>query len=128
MPTRFSGMSGCGCATGCWRPGAPTIMVPPACARAAWVGRRCRRRSSNGYPLRHRPCVPGLVGRRGKGEMEEFFVKTKRKFQVIDITAKVQEIVERGAVAEGLCCVFVPHATAAVAINENADPNIGEAL
>ena len=60
--------------------------------------------------------------------MEEFFVKTKRKFQVIDITPKVREIVERGAVAEGLCCVFVPHATAAVAINENADPNIGEDL
>jgi secondary thiamine-phosphate synthase enzyme len=60
--------------------------------------------------------------------MEEFFVKTKRKFQVIDITAKVQEILERGTVAEGLCCVFVPHATAAVAINENADPNIGEDL
>ena len=60
--------------------------------------------------------------------MEEFFVKTTRKFQVIDITAKVQEIVKRGATPEGLCCVFVPHATAAVAINENADPNIGEDL
>lgn len=60
--------------------------------------------------------------------MEEFFVKTKRKFQVIDITPNVREIVERALVAEGLCCVFVPHATAAVAINENADPNIGEDL
>ena len=60
--------------------------------------------------------------------MEEFFVKTTRKFQVIDITTKVQEIVKRGATSEGLCCVFVPHATAAVAINENADPNIGEDL
>ena len=60
--------------------------------------------------------------------MEEFFLKTTRKFQVIDITAKVQEIIKRGAASEGLCCVFVPHATAAVAINENADPNIGEDL
>jgi secondary thiamine-phosphate synthase enzyme len=60
--------------------------------------------------------------------MKEFFVKTKRKFQVIDITANIREIVERAVVAEGLCCVFVPHATAAVAINENADPNIGEDL
>ena len=60
--------------------------------------------------------------------MKEFFVKTKRKFQVIDITANIQEIVDRAVVAEGLCCVFVPHATAAVAINENADPNIGEDL
>ena len=60
--------------------------------------------------------------------MEEFFVKTKRKFQVIDITPTVREIVERGAAPDGLCCVFVPHATAAIAINENADPNIGEDL
>ncbi len=60
--------------------------------------------------------------------MEEFLVKTTRKFQVIDITSKVREIVERGGTLEGLCCVFVPHATAAIAINENADPNIGEDL
>ena len=60
--------------------------------------------------------------------MEEFLVKTTRKFQVIDITSKVREIVDRGGTAEGLCCVFVPHATAAIAINENADPNIGEDL
>jgi len=61
-------------------------------------------------------------------EVEEFFVKTKRKFQVIDITAKVREIVERRSIDEGLCCVYVPHATAAVAINESADPRIGDDL
>ncbi len=60
--------------------------------------------------------------------MEEFFVKTTRKFQVIDITPKVRQIVEADTAREGLCCVFVPHATAAVTINENADPNIGEDL
>ena len=60
--------------------------------------------------------------------MEEFFVKTKRKFQVIDITPNVREIVERAAAQEGLCCVFIPHSTAAVTVNENADPNIGEDL
>ena len=60
--------------------------------------------------------------------MEEFFVKTKRKFQVIDITGKVQEIVERAVTPEGLCCVFVPHSTAAIVLNENADPNVGEDL
>lgn len=60
--------------------------------------------------------------------MKEFSIKTARKFQVIDITPRVQEIVEQGGSEEGLCCVFVPHATAAVAINENADPNVGEDL
>ena len=60
--------------------------------------------------------------------MKDFFVKTARKYQVIDITPKVQEIVEQDGSTDGLCCVFVPHATAAVTINENADPNIGEDL
>lgn len=60
--------------------------------------------------------------------MKEFVVKTARKYQVIDITPRVQEIVEQDGSTDGLCCVFVPHATAAVTINENADPNIGEDL
>jgi len=60
--------------------------------------------------------------------MKEFFVKTARKYQVIDITPRVQDIVEQDGSTDGLCCVFVPHATAAVTINENADPNIGEDL
>lgn len=60
--------------------------------------------------------------------MKDFFVKTARKYQVIDITPRVQDIVEQDGSTDGLCCVFVPHATAAVTINENADPNIGEDL
>ncbi|MDE2059222.1 MAG: secondary thiamine-phosphate synthase enzyme YjbQ [candidate division NC10 bacterium] len=60
--------------------------------------------------------------------MKEFFVKTERKCQVIDITPRIQEIVAQDGSTDGLCCVFVPHATAAVTINENADPNIGEDL
>lgn len=58
--------------------------------------------------------------------MEEFSVKSSRKYQMIDITAKVQEIVKKAKIEEGICCVYVPHATAAVTINENADPNVCE--
>lgn len=61
-------------------------------------------------------------------QMHEFFVRTTQQFQVIDITSMVREIVAQGGSEEGLCCVFVPHATAAVTINENADPNIGDDL
>lgn len=61
-------------------------------------------------------------------QMREFFVKTTQQSQVIDITPRVREIVTQGGLDEGLCSVFVPHATAAVTINENADPNIGEDL
>lgn len=57
--------------------------------------------------------------------MREFFVKTTQQLQAIDITPRVREIVAQGGYDDGLCCVFVPHATAAVTINENADPNIG---
>jgi secondary thiamine-phosphate synthase enzyme len=43
---------------------------------------------------------------------------------MIDLTASVAEIVARAGVAEGLCSVYVPHATAAIVINENDDPNV----
>ena len=43
----------------------------------------------------------------------------------LDITAQVEEIVRKSGVRSGLCHVMVLHATAAVAVNENADPNIG---
>jgi secondary thiamine-phosphate synthase enzyme len=45
---------------------------------------------------------------------------------MIDITARVAEIVSSSDVQDGLCHVYVPHATAAVVINENADPNLCE--
>jgi secondary thiamine-phosphate synthase enzyme len=58
--------------------------------------------------------------------MEELCVKTGRKNQIIDITAKVSEIVQQSAVREGLCCIYTPHTTAAITVNENADPNVCE--
>lgn len=53
-------------------------------------------------------------------QMREFVIKTTQLSQVIDITPRVREIAAQGGLDEGLCCVFVPHATAAVTINENA--------
>jgi secondary thiamine-phosphate synthase enzyme len=43
---------------------------------------------------------------------------------MIDITQEVADEVRRTGVKDGLCLVFVPHTTAAVVINENADPNV----
>jgi secondary thiamine-phosphate synthase enzyme len=43
---------------------------------------------------------------------------------MIDITAEVREAAGKAGVAEGQCLVYVPHATAAIVINENADPNV----
>jgi secondary thiamine-phosphate synthase enzyme len=55
--------------------------------------------------------------------MQEIFrVRTRRSEEVLDITRQVAEAVARSRCAEGLCTVFVRHATAAIIVNENADP------
>jgi len=56
---------------------------------------------------------------------EVFSVDTAAATQSLDITQRVKEIVKRAGVASGLCQVMVLHSTAAVVVNETADPNIG---
>ncbi|MBQ6401990.1 MAG: YjbQ family protein [Firmicutes bacterium] len=51
-------------------------------------------------------------------------VKTTNHTQMLDITRRVQEAVTASGVRDGICMVFVPHTTAAVTINENADPDV----
>jgi secondary thiamine-phosphate synthase enzyme len=51
-------------------------------------------------------------------------VKTGSKTELIDLTGRVQKVVSESGVTEGLCHVFVPHTTAGVTINENADPSV----
>lgn len=58
--------------------------------------------------------------------MVEFSVRTKKAQEMLDITQRVSEVVKQSGVNDGICLVYVPHATAAVVINENADPNVCE--
>ncbi len=51
-------------------------------------------------------------------------ISTSKKQELIDITDKVNELVKKSKVKEGICNVFVTHATAAIIINENYDPNV----
>jgi len=51
-------------------------------------------------------------------------VKTGSKTELADITDRIQQVVADSGVKEGLCHVFVPHTTAGVTINENADPSV----
>ena len=51
-------------------------------------------------------------------------VKTHSRTELVDITADVQAAVREGGIRDGLCMIFVPHTTAAVTINENADPTV----
>jgi secondary thiamine-phosphate synthase enzyme len=54
--------------------------------------------------------------------MEEIRVKTSARAQMVEITDRVQAIVSRGGVREGACVVQSLHTTAAITVNENADP------
>ena len=56
--------------------------------------------------------------------LKEITIKTNIQTQILDITAQVQKVVGESGIEEGLCCVFVPHTTAGVTINENADPSV----
>ncbi|MEM4336415.1 MAG: secondary thiamine-phosphate synthase enzyme YjbQ [Candidatus Woesearchaeota archaeon] len=58
--------------------------------------------------------------------MNAITIKTSKKNELIDITGIIREIVSQSGVREGICFVYVPHTTAALLINENADPNIKE--
>jgi secondary thiamine-phosphate synthase enzyme len=55
----------------------------------------------------------------------ELKVRTNQKYEVIDLTPQVIEAVRATGISDGICCVYVPHATAAVVINENDDLQIG---
>lgn len=56
--------------------------------------------------------------------MESFAVRTRKRTEFITITREVEAIVKKSGVKDGVCVVFVPHTTAAVTINENADPSV----
>lgn len=51
-------------------------------------------------------------------------VKTSSKTELIDITAEVEKMIQAEGIDHGLCFLFVPHTTAAVTINEHADPSV----
>ena len=56
--------------------------------------------------------------------IEEFRVESSKREQWIDVTDAVRRIVASSGVREGLCVVFALHTTAAVTVNENADPDV----
>ncbi len=54
----------------------------------------------------------------------EFEIRTRVKEEFIDMTSRVRKVVEDSGIRTGVCTVFVPHTTAGVTINENADPSV----
>jgi len=56
--------------------------------------------------------------------MDMIQVKTNSRAEFIDITSNISKIVQKRGIKEGVCYVYVPHTTAAITINENADPSV----
>ncbi len=56
--------------------------------------------------------------------MTEILVKTCSRFEMIDITVDVQKAIQEERIISGAVLVYTPHTTAAVTINENADPDV----
>lgn len=55
---------------------------------------------------------------------KEFKVQTTKKREIIDITEKIRQIIKSSGINQGICIVYVPHATAGILINENNDPSV----
>lgn len=55
-------------------------------------------------------------------------IKSSRQVEFIDITARVQELVQRHGPTDGVCYLYVPHTTAGITINEHADPSVAADL
>ena len=51
-------------------------------------------------------------------------VKTRERTELIDITSDINQLIQKSGIDQGLCMVYVPHTTAAVTINESADPSV----
>lgn len=56
--------------------------------------------------------------------MTSYNVNTQRQDDLIDITGLVRQAVSESGITDGQCIVYVPHTTAGITINENADPSV----
>ena len=56
--------------------------------------------------------------------MTEFSIKTSSRNQFVEITDQVREAVADSGIKSGFCVVYCPHTTAAITVNENADPDV----
>ncbi len=59
-----------------------------------------------------------------KEMLETIRVESSRRIELIDVTDQVNQVIKRSSVNDGICFLHVPHTTAAITINENADPDV----
>jgi len=56
--------------------------------------------------------------------MEVLDIRTFQRVEFLNITSEIEELVKDSGTSEGICVLFVPHSTAGLTINENADPSV----
>ena len=57
-------------------------------------------------------------------DIQTFDVRSATREEMIDISAQVRAAIKRSGVTDGVCCVYCPHTTAGVTIQENSDPDV----
>ncbi|MRR08654.1 YjbQ family protein [bacterium] len=60
--------------------------------------------------------------------MHSFTLSTSSRSELVDITGRVRRLVSESGIRDGLCRVWVPHTTAGLTVNENADPDVARDL
>ena len=56
--------------------------------------------------------------------LKSISLRTHKRREAVDITKEISKIVKESGVKNGICLIFVPHTTASITINENADPSV----
>ena len=51
-------------------------------------------------------------------------IKTRTRTEFVDITSEIQQVIDEAGIKDGICCMYVPHTTAGITINEGADPSV----
>jgi secondary thiamine-phosphate synthase enzyme len=58
--------------------------------------------------------------------MQRIPVSTRRREELVDITSSVEGAVGKAGISSGICVLYCPHTTAAITVNEGADPSVAE--
>lgn len=58
--------------------------------------------------------------------LDNFEINSRKRIELIDITLKIEEVVRNSEISSGVCHIFVPHTTAGITINENADLSVSQ--
>ena len=58
--------------------------------------------------------------------MHRISVSTRRREELVDITSSIEDAVRKADIPSGLCVLYCPHTTAAITVNEGADPSVAE--